>query len=90
MQPHKYKFVDTGNATKWNTKLLKRDRYDLTKALAGQDDDMMEPSAGFRHKDTLQPLFYHYDEKLSEIISTGVSYPLSGTTEKNAKKIFNI
>ena len=31
MQPHTYKFENTREAVNWNTKILKRDRYDFTK-----------------------------------------------------------
>ena len=39
--PHKYKFENTRNNTKYNTDILKRSKYDFTRALAEEDGTIL-------------------------------------------------
>ena len=41
--PHKYKFENTKDAAKHNTKLLKKDKYNFTKTLKRETGTIMEP-----------------------------------------------
>lgn len=47
----------------------------------------MELESEFRQTYTLYPLFYHYEywDKISDIISKGVSYSLNDPTEKERR-----
>ena len=48
INPHNYKFENNREAAKYNTKLLKRDKYDLARALKQQKGTMMEPGSELR------------------------------------------
>ena len=61
ISPHKYKFENTRDAAKINTKILKRDRYDLTKALRREKGSMMEPGSEFRHTAKLKKLLHEHE-----------------------------
>jgi len=79
MLPHKYIFTTNHEAAKLNTKLLKRDKYDLTKALARAKGTMLESGSEFRTKETVEPLFHHHEHwnNMSKIISEGLDYLLT-------------
>ena len=87
MLPHKYIFENNREAAKLNTKLLKRDKYDLAKAIARAKGTMLEPGSEFRRKETLEPLFHHHEHwnKMSKIISEGLDYPLTDLPDKVLK-----
>ena len=87
MQPHNYKFINTREAAKYNIKLLKRDKYDITLALQREQGTMMEPGSEFRLKSTLEPLFCHHAQwdKMSKIISEGLSYPMEDISNTEQK-----
>ena len=53
MLPHKYKFENTREAAKYNTKLIKKQRYDFIRALNKEDGTMIEPGSKFRLKSVL-------------------------------------
>ena len=78
IQPHHYRFVNSREAAKFNTKILKRSKYDLSLALKKEKGSMMEPGSEFRSKPVLEPLFIHHEfwEKMGKIVSEGVSYPM--------------
>ena len=88
MLPHKYNFMNNREAAKFNTKLLKRERYDLTKVLGKAKGTMMEPGSEFREKDKLEKLFQHHEhwKKMEAIISTGLDYPLTDLPDKVLKE----
>ena len=66
---------------------MKKDRYDLTKALTRAKGTMMEPGSEFRGKETLEHLFRHHEHwgEMSKIISKGSDYPLTDLPEKILK-----
>ena len=85
--PHKYVFANNREAAKHNTKILKRTKYDLTLALERCKGTVMEPGSEFRRTAELKPLFHHHEhwEKMSEIIATGLDYPLNDLPDKILK-----
>ena len=48
MSPHKYKFENTRDAAKYNTKLIKKQIYDFVRALGKEDGTILEPGSEFR------------------------------------------
>ena len=54
MLPHKYNFVNNREATNFNTKLLKKEKYDLTKVLEKAKGSLMEPGSEFQEKNKLK------------------------------------
>ena len=85
--PHKYVFANNREAAKHNTQILKRTKYDLTLALERCKGTVMEPGSEFRRTAELKPLFHHHEhwEKMSEIIDTGLDYPLNDLPDKILK-----
>ena len=55
--PHKYRFENTRDAEKFNTKILKRHKYDLEVALEKEDGTMLEPGSEFRAAEQIESLF---------------------------------
>ena len=72
--PHKYKFENTCDAAKYNTSILKRSKYDLTRALLKDKGTMLEPGSEFRSSKTLQPLLSKHEnwDNMEQIITEGV------------------
>ena len=87
MLPHKYNFQNNQEAVKQNTKLLKREKYDLTLALQKAKGTIMEPGSEFRGRNKLEPLLHHHEhwKKMNEIITTGLDYPLTDLPDKILK-----
>ena len=56
MSPHKYKFENTREAAKYNTKLIKKQRYDFIRALDKDEGAMLELGSEFRLNSVLKPL----------------------------------
>ena len=50
ISPHKYKFENTRDATKYNTSILKRSKYNFTKASAKENGTILQPGSEFRKK----------------------------------------
>ena len=87
MMMHKVRFDNTAEAAKHNAKWLKHYKWDFTHALTKQKGTMMEPGSEFRHHSILKPLWESHPhwEKLKEIVTKGVNYPLETITEKDRK-----
>ena len=88
ISPHKYTFKNTREAAKANTTILKKSKYDFTKALLKEKGTMLEPGSEFRLQQTLEPLLHDHEhwEKMSEIITNGVSYSLEDLPEHVQKE----
>ena len=57
INPHKYKFQNSRDAAKFNTKILKRHKYDFKHALKQEAGTMLEPGSEFRTHNTIEQLF---------------------------------
>ena len=88
MLPQKYIFTKNREAAEFNTKLLKKEKYDLTKVLHTSKGSMMEPRSEFREKNELELLFHHHEHwtKMKAIISKGSDYPLTDLPDKVLKE----
>ena len=88
MLPHKYKFENTREAAKYNIKLIKKQRYDFVRALDKEDGTMLELGSEFRLKSVLEPLLKKHEhwEKINEIITYGITYPLKDIPEKDREE----
>ena len=86
--PYKYIFENTRDAAKFNTGLLKKYKYNFTQALDEEQGTMLEPGSEFRSSTTLQSLFEDHEhwDKMRDIISNGVSYPLEDLPEQTRKE----
>ena len=84
MKPHNYKFENNQDAAKYNTKLLKRSKYNLTLELCREKGAMMDPGSESISESKLEPLFkdHKYWQKMSEIVSKVISYPLEEISNK--------
>ena len=91
ISPHKYKFENTREAAKFNTAILKRSKYDFSKALYKEKGTMLEPGSEFRSKQILEPLFsdHVHWEDMSSIITKGVTYSLEDLPESVRKEDLN-
>ena len=85
--PHKYKFENTRDAAKYNTKLLKKNTYDFVRAIRKEKGTIMEPCSEFRTHTDLEPLFAQHQHwpAMRDIISTGVTYDLEEMSEETRK-----
>ena len=85
--PHKYRFENTREAAKHNTKLLKNSRYDFVRAMKKEVGTIMEPGSEFRSHTILAPLFAQHQHwpAMREIISKGVQYNLEDISEEERK-----
>ena len=54
--PHKYKFENIRDAIKYNTSILKKNRYDFTRPLTKEKGTMLELGSEFRTIDKLHTL----------------------------------
>ena len=92
INPHKYKFENSREAAKFNTKLLKKHKYDLEIALNKEKGTMLEPGSEFRTKDTIEPLFQNHElwPKMKEIVQQGITYHLESITKRSTAKTSNI
>ena len=81
---HKYKFVNAREAAKFNTSILKQSKYDFTKVLQKEQGIMLEPGSEFRSHNTLKLLLFRHEhwDKMEQIITEGVSYPLKHLPEQ--------
>ena len=88
ISPHKYKFENTRDAAKFNAAILKRNKYDFTKALQKEKGTMLEPGSEFRSRDILAPLLSQHEhwDKMEQIVTTGVTYPLEHLPEHIRKE----
>ena len=86
--PHKYTFINTREADKANTIILKKRKYDFTKALRKEKGTILEPGSEFRPQETLEPLLQDHEhwETIRDIITNGVSYSLEDLPEHMRKE----
>ena len=87
IKPHKYRFENTRDAAKFNTKLLKRHKYDLEVALEKEDGTMLEPGSEFRAVEQIESLFQKHElwPKMQSIVDKGITYQLDSITEKERR-----
>ena len=73
---HDFRFENTRDAAKFNTKLIKFNGYDLEKTINKQQNSILTPGSEFRHISHLRNILeYHEDWPLIEsIISKGCDY----------------
>ena len=83
INPHKYKFQNSRDAAKFNTKILKRHKYDFKHALQQEAGTMLEPGSKFRTHNTIEKLFQAH--QLWSKMKPGVTYQLEGITEGESK-----
>ena len=83
INPHKFQFTNTRDAAKFNTRILKRYKYDLVAAMKNEKGTMLEPGSEFRLVKTLEPLLKHHNnwQKFKKIITEGVDYNLEHLPE---------
>ena len=64
--------------------MLKKVRYNFTRALRREKGTIMEPGSEFRSIEQLQPLLHAHEhwEDMKQIMSTGVTYKLSNLSEE--------
>ena len=81
--PHKYKFENTREDAKYNTKLLKKDRYNFRKVLRREKGTIMEPGPEFRSIEQLELLLQDHENyhHMRTIMSEGVDCKLSDLPE---------
>ena len=87
IKPHKYRFENTRDAAKHNTKLLKRHKYDLEIALGKENGTMLEPGSEFRTVKQIGSLFQKHKlwPKMQAIVDKGITYQLNSITEKERR-----
>ena len=73
--PHKYKLVNIREAAKFNTSILKRSKYDFTKALQNYQGTILEPDSEFRSHNTLKLILSQHEQwdKMEQIITEELS-----------------
>ena len=82
---HKYKFENSRDAAKFNTKLLKKYQYDLTVALKREKGTILEAGSEFRPIKDLKPLFSNHVHwnKMEKIITEGITYNIPEIPEED-------
>ena len=88
MTQHRFKFHNTRDTAKYNTKILKRYKYDLVKAFKKEQGTMLEPGSEFRTHTSLEPLLSNHKNwrKMQQIISKGITYTLEDLPEDERKR----
>ena len=78
ISPHNYMFKNYRNATKFNAKLLKKHKYDFTKALTKEKGFIMKLGSEFRLVTHIEPLMkdHEYWLAMRKIITKAVPYNL--------------
>ena len=84
---HKFQFVNNRDAAKFNTRILKRYKYDLVAAMRNEKGTMLEPGSEFRLAKTLEPLLKHHNNwlKFKKIITEGVNYNLEDIPDRTRR-----
>jgi len=85
---HKFHFENTRSAAKINTKLIKRFKYDFTKACQHQKRSIANPGTEFRSIHHLSELFNHHEDwtELKSIITKGCDYKLETIVDEETRK----
>jgi len=85
---HKFRFENTRNAAKSNTKIIKKFKYDFVKACQHQRKSIANPGTEFRSIHNLSQLFQHHEDwsELKSIIEKGCDYKLDEIVNEKTRK----
>ena len=84
MKQHRYKFENTRDAAKKNTKILKQSKYDFERAMRKEEGTMLAAGSEFRAPEAVEKLFKHHEKrpKMKQILTKGVTYHMEDLPEQ--------
>ena len=84
---HAFKFQNTRDAAKFNTKLIKHTDYDFVKCLGKQKNSMLSAGSEFRAIDHIKNLLQYHEDwpEIRQIIEEGCNYQLEADSDEETR-----